>query len=47
VRDTAERLAALVAAEVDVRNAGRIQVLEREEASSLSVVVELAEPDAA
>jgi valyl-tRNA synthetase len=47
VRDTPERLAVLTAAELDVRNAGRIQELEREEASSLSVVVELAEPDAA
>jgi valyl-tRNA synthetase len=47
VRDTPDRLAALAAAELDVRNAGRIEVLETEEASDLSVVVELAEPDAA
>ncbi|HEX5615939.1 MAG TPA: valine--tRNA ligase [Acidimicrobiia bacterium] len=47
VRDTAERLDALRAAEIDVRNAGRIDQLETEVADALGVVVELAEPDAA
>jgi len=43
VRDTSERLAALRAAEADVKEAGRIAELVTEEAAALSVEVELAD----
>ena len=42
VRDTAERLAALAEAEGDVREAGRVADLVREEAAEFAVEVELA-----
>src|SRR5438270_844437 len=44
VRDTSERLAALRAAEADVKEAGHIAELVTEEATELSVEVELATP---
>ena len=47
VRDTPERLAALAKAESDVREAGKIELLETEEAAELSVTVELEPPEAA
>ncbi len=45
VRDTPERLAALVLAEDDIREAGRIQELVTEKADELEVIVELAPPE--
>jgi hypothetical protein len=42
VRDTSERLAALRAAEADVKEAGHIAELVTDEADALSVEVELA-----
>ena len=47
VRDTPERLAALAKAEGDVRDAGKIEVLETAAADELSVTVELEPPEAA
>ena len=44
VRDTAERLAALRAAEADVKEAGHIADLVTEESAEFSVKVELAQP---
>ncbi len=47
VHDTAARLAALAAAVDDVREAGRVAVVETVVAETSSIEVELAEPDAA
>jgi valyl-tRNA synthetase len=45
VRDTEERLRALEAARRDIEEAGKVKVLETEVADSLSVKVELADPE--
>ena len=44
VRDTPERLAALALDEADLREAGKIELLDTQPASELSVEVELAPP---